>query len=96
MRKQYKKKSRTKKFSSPVQRLTVVRKLSLFSGIGWSALGTSGEDADTVSAPYATTPRALRPIPENRDSVRTTVSVASLERDFGHFSAGRLLRKPIA
>ena len=81
-----------KKFSSPVQRLTVVRKLSRFSGIARIALGTSGEDADTVSAPYATTPRAIRAIPENRDSFRTTVSVASLERDFGHFSAGRLPR----
>ena len=40
-------------------------------------------------APYATTPRAIRPIPENRNAFRTTVSVASLARDFGHFIAKR-------
>ena len=86
MRKQYKKKIVQKKFSSPVQRLTVVRKRGRFSGIARIALGTSGEDATAAVAPYATTPRAIRAVPENRRRFRTTVSVASLERDFGHFS----------
>ena len=83
-----------KKYSSPchhVQRLTctVARKRGRFSGIARIAPGSSGEDARTVRASYATTPRAIRAIPENRPRFRATVSVASLERENGHFSANR-------
>ena len=42
-------------------------------------------------ASYATTPRAIRAIPENRPRFRATVSVASLKRENGHFSANRLV-----
>ena len=47
-------------------------------GIARIALGSSGEDAPAAGAPYATTPRAIRAIPENRRRFRTTLSVASL------------------
>ena len=53
------------------------------------APGSSGEDAPAAGASYATTPRAIRAIPENRRRFRATVSVASLERENGHFSANR-------
>ena len=53
--------------------LTVVRKRRRFSGIARIVLGTSGEDASPVLAPYATTPRAIRAIPENRPRFRTTL-----------------------
>ena len=56
-----------------------VRKASRFSGIARIAPGSSGEDAPAAGASYATTPRAIRAIPENRDTFRAAVSVASLE-----------------
>ena len=74
----------------PVQRLTAVRKRRRFSESARIAPGSSGEDAPTVGASYATTPRAIRVIPENRSRFRATVSVASLELKNSHFSATRL------
>ena len=91
MRKQYKKKNSYKKNSAA---LCNALPLCGSDGDSRGLLGSlSGLRERMPLAPYATTPRAIRAIPENRDGFRTTVSVASLERDFGHFTAGRLYRE---
>ena len=85
MRKQYKKKFSYKKNSAALcNALPLCGSRRDSRGL----LGSlSGLRERMRGAPYATTPRAIRPIPENRDSFRTTVSVASLERENAHLSA---------
>ena len=85
MRKLYKKKIRTRKNSTSLGNALPLcgsdgdsRVLGV-SGIARIAL--SGEDAPAAGAPHATTPRAIRAIPENRRRFRTTLSVASFERE---------------